>query len=241
MKNYTEKEGAHRARNLFSGVVPLMLGIGLLLASCKDFYSTSLGEPFARDPSNVKVTRSNVYDLLKDANGDIEASREILKKLKGTDDPVLQAAAVKAATQAAGLTELAVSNLGVLTGANASNGASLENLARMILAAVTKNDIRGIAADIAATVNGPALDQVPTSDLTLLLVTLMLAEVPDTDAGADPFGDYADTWGSEKKIDGSGTVPLDKNEEVIALVANVVISRPDSALGKMVKSLVGEK
>jgi hypothetical protein len=250
MKNYIGKEDARKMRNLFSGAVPFILGMGLLLASCKDFYSTSWGEAFVRDPSKVNVTSSNVYELLKDANGDTEASREILKKLKGTDDPSLQAAAVKAANQAAGLTELALSNLGELTGANADNVDSLEKLAKTILGEITKNDVKGIAGDIVGTLpvssdsssgpvfEGSAVNSVSTSDLTLLLVTMMLAEVPDLNA-PDPFGEYAKRWGDELKIDGQGDISLNDEEKVIAAIANEVIKRPDSELGKMLKNLVG--
>jgi hypothetical protein len=248
MKNNIGKDSACRIRNLFFGAVLLALGTGLLLASCSDFYSTTWGEAFARDPSNVKVTSSNVDELLKDASGDREASRAILKKLIGTDDPKLQAAAVKAANQAAGLTELALSNLGTLTGSNADNADSLEKLAKTIMAEARENDIKGIADDIAGTLpvsssnppqfRGSFADSVSSSDLTLLLVTMMLAEVPEE----NEFDDYVDEWGSGKKIDGTGNINLDEKEKVIAAVANEVIGkRVDSELGKMLGSLVGAR
>jgi hypothetical protein len=248
MKNDIGKERVCRIRNLFGGSVLLALGAGLLLAACTDFYSTTWGEAFARDPSNVQVTRSNVYELLKDANGDREASRAILKKLAGTDDPELQAAAVKAANQAAGLTELVLSNLGTLTGSNANNADSLGKLAETIMAEAKANDIRGIASDIAETLpvssnnppqfSGSFSSSVSTSDLTLLLVAMMLAEVPE----ANEFDDYADEWGSGKKIDGTGNINLDEKEKVIAAIANEVIGkRPNSELGDMLRSLVGAR
>jgi hypothetical protein len=247
MKNDIGKDSVCRIRNLFGGSVLLALGMGLLLAGCTDFYSTTWGEAFARDPSNVKITSSNVYELLKDANGDREASRAILKKLAGTDDPELQAATVKAANQAAGLTELVLSNLDTITGSNATNANSLEKLAETIMAEAKENDIRGIAADIAGTLpvssnnppqfGGSFTSSVSTSDLTLLLVTMMLAEVPAN----DEFDDYAKQWGSGKKIDGSGNL-VGEEERVIAAIANEVIyKRPDSELGDMLRSLVGVK
>jgi hypothetical protein len=248
MRNNMGKDSVYRIRNLFAGSVLLALGTGLLLAACTDFYSTTWGEAFARDPSDVKVTSSNVYELLKDANGDKEASRAILKKLIGTDDPELQAAAVKAANQAAGLTELVVSNLGTLTGSNAGNADSLESLAKTIMGEVKENDIRGIADDVAGTLpvtsdnppqfKGSFASSVPTSDLTLLLIAMMLAEVPES----DEFDDYTKEWGSGKKIDGSGNLNLDGKERIIAATANEVIGkRPDSELGDMLRSLVGAK
>jgi hypothetical protein len=73
---------------------------------------------------------------------------------------------------------------------------------------------------------------VSTSDLTLLLVTMMLAEVPES----GDFDSYVEDWGTNKDINGNG---LDGNEMVIAAIANEVISRPDSLLGDMLKNLVG--
>jgi hypothetical protein len=249
MKNHTEEGNIRRNRNgnLFFGIVLFALA-GLLLASCTDFYSTSWGEALARDPSNVKVTASNVNELLRDANGDTKASRAILEKLKGTTDPTLQAASVKAANQAAGLTELVLSNLGVLT-ADGTNTDALTKVAETVFGEAKKNDITGVANDVAGTLENTLKEgstpefkedsfakSVSTSDLTLLLVTVMMGEAVNA---SDDFDAYANKWGSDKKIgNGDG---LDKNEKVIAAIANEVISRPDSELGNMLKNLVGEK
>lgn len=249
MKNCVEKDRGRQTRNLFCGVLALVFAAGLSLVSCTDFYSSSWGEAFVRDPANVKVTSSNVYELLKDANGDKAASRAILQKLKGTDDPTLRAAAVRAANQAAGLTELVLSNLGTLTGSNAGNTDSLENLAKTILGEAKKNDIGGIADDVADTLptrdtasgrpifEGSFAKSASTSDLTLLLLTMMLAEASEA---SEDFDSYAGKWGGDKKINGEGETLLDGEEKVIAAIANEVISRPDSDLKKMLKGLVGE-
>jgi hypothetical protein len=239
--------GGHRIRRMVLGAALSVFGMGLLLASCSDFYSTTWGEAFARDPSSVKVTSSNVYELLKDANGDTKASRAILEKLKGTDDPNLQAATVKAANQAAGLTGLALSNLGTLTGDNATNVDSLQKLANTILADAKENDIKSIADDVANTLpvsigpNGAPVfadsfaNSVSNSDLTLLLVTMMLAEVVDI---GDNFDAYAERWGTQGK-NITTEQGLSNNEKVIAAIANTVIARSDGELGKMLKNLVG--
>jgi hypothetical protein len=244
MKTCIGKEGR---RNLFFGASLLVLGIALSLASCSDFFSTSWGEDFARDPSNVRVTTSNVNELLKDANGDTEASRAILKKLKGTTNPTLQAAAVKAANQAAGLTTLVVSNLDTLT-KDTSDTDALERVAKTVLGEAKKNDITGVAGDIAETLaptieytpegptfkTGSFVSSVSNSDLTLLLVTMMMAEASDA---YEDFDAYAATW--ENKNINSNT--LQGNEMVIAAIANEVINRPNSGeLGNMLKHLVRE-
>jgi hypothetical protein len=206
-----------------------------------------MGEDFVRDPSNVKVDSSNVNELLKDANGDTEASRAILDKLAGTSDPKMQAAAVKAANQASGLTELILTNLDVVTGADSNNG-SLETLAQTVLGEARRNDITGIAIDIVNTLPvdvsgakpefaGSFVKSVSTSDLTILLVTMMMAEVTDGD-----FENYVNGWGTTsggKNISSAGSLDS-KNERVIAAIANEVIGRPDSKLGNMLKNLVGE-
>jgi hypothetical protein len=250
MRKNNEKRRVRAIRGAFFGTALLALGAALLLTACNEFFSSTWGESFARDPSGVKVTASNVDELLQAANGDTKASRAILKKLKGTKNPKLQAAAVKAANQAGGLTGLALSNLGTLTdGASAENEDALKELAGTVLAEAKKNDISGIAEDIAGILpvtdspNGPVfegdfIDSVSTADLTLLLVTLMLSEVPDPDA-PDAFDQYlTDNWSDPNKINGTG---LDGSEKLIAAIANEVIARPDSELGKMLKSLVGKK
>ncbi|MDR3193313.1 MAG: hypothetical protein LBT87_09635 [Treponema sp.] len=246
MKSHIAEGDTRRHRNLFFGTLVLVL-TGLLAASCTDFYSTTWGEALARDPSKVKVTTSNVNELLKDANGDTEASRAILEKLKGTDNPALQAAAIKAANQAAGLTELVLSNLGTLTGGSETNENALLEVAQTVLGQAKKNDISGVADDIAKTLAKNVVEEngaprftddsfaksVSTSDLTLLLVTMMMGEASKA---AGDFESYANDWGSSKTVDGTG---LGDNEKIIAAVANEVIDRPDSELGNMLKALVG--
>jgi hypothetical protein len=245
MKNHAGEGTVRRNRNLFLGTGLFVFVTGLLLASCTDFYSTTWGEDFARDPSNIKVTTSNVNELLKDANGDTKASRAILEKLKGTTNPKLQVAAVKAANQAAGLTGLVLSNLDILTGDH--NTDSLTTLGQTVMGEAKKNDIVGVANDIAGILPSPddtlrfpegsVIKSVSNSDLTLLLVTMMMAEATEFEKG---FDDYAKDWnGTDKKIDGKGTVALKQKEKVVAAIANEMISRPDSELGKMLKDLVG--
>jgi hypothetical protein len=233
----------HRNR-MFFGV--MALATSLALVSCGDFFSTTWGEDFARNPSGVKVSESNVKDLLRDANGDTKASRAILEKLRGTKNPALQAAAVKAANQASGLTQLVLSNLDTLT-EDTNDTKALEKLGQTVLDEAKNNDIVGVAKDIAETLpvktgtNGPEFDgpfvkSVPTSDLTILLVTMMMAEAVDAN---DDFEEFVEGWGPGKKdINDSST--LKDNEKVIAAIANEVMTRPDSDLGKMLKELVGK-
>jgi hypothetical protein len=233
----------HRNR-MFFGVMALVTGLALV--SCGDFFSQTWGEGFARDPSNVKVSESNVKDLLQDANGDPEASRAILEKLKGTENPALQAAAVKAANQASGLTQIILSNLDTLTKDTNDTGA-LEILAQTVLNEAKNNGIVAVAGTIADTLSvtvtedsvpvfeGSFVKSVPTSDLTILLVTMMMAEAVELN---DDFSAYADKW-ENKSI--TNAADLGPRERLIAATANEVIARGDGNLSDMLKNLVREE
>jgi hypothetical protein len=98
----------------------------LLVNSCADFFSTSWGEAFKRDPRNVNVTPSNVYELLETAKSDPDLSKAILDKIAADPDPspALKHAAIKAANQAAGVTTLVLENVKILI--DAANGGDLE-------------------------------------------------------------------------------------------------------------------
>jgi hypothetical protein len=90
------------------------------LGGCEDFFSTSWGAAFARDPAdmfkNVTVTAGNVDDLLEASKGNPNVAKEALKKIKGAikgdlsaGDLKLQAAALTAATEASGVASAIVS------------------------------------------------------------------------------------------------------------------------------------
>jgi hypothetical protein len=82
-----------------------------LMDSCAEFFSTSWGEIFKRDPKNVKVTASNVYDLLDVAKGDPELSKAILDQINADSNDTLKRAAIKAANQAVGISTVALENI----------------------------------------------------------------------------------------------------------------------------------
>jgi hypothetical protein len=126
-----------------------------LMNSCADFFSTTWGDFFKRDPKNVKVTASNVYDLLDTAKGDPELSKAILDKIyttvksgdKSADADTLRRAAIKAANQTAGISTVALENVKGLIDAVDSNDKekALKEVANKILKDLGNNDIVGIA------------------------------------------------------------------------------------------------
>jgi hypothetical protein len=118
-----------------------------LMNSCADFFSTSWGEMFKRDPKKVKVTTSNVYDLLDTAKGDPELSREILNKINADSPDTLKLAAIKAANQAAGISTVALENIKDLINAvdSSDKETALRDVAKNIQNDLAGKDIVGIA------------------------------------------------------------------------------------------------
>jgi hypothetical protein len=134
--------GAKKLKVLAGAFVVLVL-----LNSCSDFFSTSWGELFKRDPKNVKVTSSNVYDLLDAAKGNMELSRAILDQIGANSSDALKIAAIKAANQAAGIPTLALENVNTLLDAVDTKNyeEALRKVADSIQGAVKSNDIVGIS------------------------------------------------------------------------------------------------
>jgi hypothetical protein len=107
---------------------------------------------FKRDPKNVRVTASNVYDLLDAAKGDQELSRAILDKLNVDSDDTLKRAAIKAANQAAGISTVVLENVGDLIDAADANKddreAAFRKVAENIQRDIANNDIVDIAKQL---------------------------------------------------------------------------------------------
>jgi hypothetical protein len=223
-----------------------ILGLGavliVLLSSC-EFFTNSWAENLARDPGTITVTADNVDELLFEALGDTKASRGILNKLKGTKDPKLQAAAVKAANQAGGLDAVILESIGPLMDDDIPDEDSLNAMLTEIQNKTKGNDLVGISQDITATLpvssgNPPQFTgnfNASEADLTFLALTLVLAEGEK----AGGFTSYIENWGSSssKKIDGTG---LTSSERVIAAIANKVMADPNSTLGEMLDGLLGD-
>jgi hypothetical protein len=126
----------------------------LLLSSCTNFFSTSWGEIFKRDPRKVKVNSSNVYELLKTAKGDKDLSKAILDQIgnqvsspgiSDKDKKTLQHAAIKAANQAADVPSKVLENVGKIIDAANDGGKNIQEVANEILNDIQSNDLIGIS------------------------------------------------------------------------------------------------
>jgi hypothetical protein len=221
----------------------------VLLGSCLDFFTNSWGKEMARDPGTITVTSKNVNALLKESRGDPAASRGILDKiaaeLKGNPnpDPTLQAAAITAANQAAGLGELVLGSINTVL--EDPDNADFDELLKKIedetkgkeLDKISTNVTDSLSSAVTTGTNGPVLtgafvDSVSDGDLALLAMTLVMGEL-----GNEDFETYIDTWGdSGKKLDGSGNTLTD-SEKLIAAIANTLASRPNSTIGGQLNEL----
>jgi hypothetical protein len=229
------------------------LALAVLLSSCADFFTNSWGKNAARDPGTITVTSANVGELLRAAKGDTKTSRGILGKIAGQlknnpdPNPALQAAAVTAANQAAGLGTAALDKLGKV---ETDDPNAFSAVLKEIQGGAKGNDLPGISNDITAslptTVSGSEIvfagdfaKDVSDSELTMLTLTLVLAESEK----AGDFDTYIETWteGDQKKIDGTGTVALSPSEKVIAAAVNELAARPGNDLGRMLKDLLGQQ
>jgi hypothetical protein len=95
-----------------AGRALLCAGLVALFSSCTDFFASSLAPWAARDPASLipPVTSGNVDELVKSAENNPDLSLELLKGIekaardaKGGEKSDLQAAALKAASNASGL------------------------------------------------------------------------------------------------------------------------------------------
>lgn len=131
----------------------------LALSSCQQFFTTSWGTPLARDPKDLiaPVTAENVEDQLEAAKNDPAVAAALLDKIadavkdaSAADKPVLQAAAVDAASSASGIGAAVLENSDALIDALNNSGDVL---------AVVDSALAGLsgAADAGATL----LDVIP--------------------------------------------------------------------------------
>jgi hypothetical protein len=154
-----------------------------LLNSCAEFFSTSWGEAFKRDPKNVKVNASNVNALLDAAKGDPKLSRAILDQINAGSGDKLKHAAIKAANQASGVATLALENVKTLIDAvdKGNDQKALETVAKKILGAAEKNDLLGISGQLVKILENERKDVLTDSPKTALISAgTIVVNVPKT-------------------------------------------------------------
>jgi hypothetical protein len=223
-----------------------------LLVSCADFFTNSWAANAARDPSTITVTAGNVMDLLFEALGDTKTSKGILDKItekiggNPTAEPVLQGAAVKAANQASGLDVVFLDNTHILLDDDIPDEDTFSELLKSVQDAAKGNNLPGISSDIVAAlpVTGVGANNAPVfagtfvktvseADLTLLALTMVVAESEKSGG----FDNYIEDWtDGTKKTD--GTTGLNSSEKIIAAIANELTNRPGSKLGEMLNDLL---
>ncbi|MDR3122619.1 MAG: hypothetical protein LBU16_02435 [Treponema sp.] len=238
--------GVKKAKALSAALVILFL-----MNSCADFFSTTWG--VKRDPNKVRVTDSNVYELLKVARGDPELSKAILNKINADSSDTQKRAAVKAANQAAGIPTLVLENVQELIKA-ADDEVKADTFIKM--AENIRSDIKGITgtADKLAEILvenvesvGPLddkklvfteglLDGISDADKTLLVITLVLARVEEEIAKAE--GDnfnvnkYIESWAGKDVSSGN---ELGDDEKIIIAAVNGMTE--SNELTKILKQL----
>jgi hypothetical protein len=234
------------------GLPAAMALCAILLASCSNFFTTSWGKNWARDPDKIEVSAKNVKNLLKESKGDTKASKGILdkiaKELKGNPnpDPTLQVAAITAANQAAGLSELVLENIGTVLNAEDGDEDTFKDLLKEVQDTAKNNDLPGIKTGIvdslggAVTTNGNKpvfkdnlVKDVPDAELAQLALVLVLAE---SEASGKDFDTYVSDWGDTKNL--NSATSLSESETIIAAIANELASRPGD-LGSMISDLLG--
>jgi hypothetical protein len=223
----------------------MVLG-AILLASCEGFFTNSLGKEWARDPGTITVSAKNVNSLLKESRGDPKASKGILDKIaeelqKGGPNSTLQVAAITAANQASGLTELVLENIGSVL-ENDANEDTFNTLLDKIQTDAEKNDVKGIGEKVEESLGGAVtttgkpefkddlVKDVPDAELAQLALTLVLAE---SKKSGEKFETYIATWNS-KDLNGTN---LTNSERIIGAVANELANRPGD-LGSMISDLL---
>jgi hypothetical protein len=158
-----------------------------LLNSCAEFFSTSWGEAFKRDPKSVKVNASNVNALLDAAKGDTELSRAILDQINADSSDKLKHAAIKAANQASGVATLALENVQTLIDAVDKGGdqKALEKVAKEILGAAEKNDLLGISDQLVKILGNEVKVASNDSKTALISAGEIAVFVPKTGGGSE--------------------------------------------------------
>jgi hypothetical protein len=194
----------------------------LLLGSCTNFFTTSWGEIFRRNPKNVKVTTSNVYDLLKTARGDRELSMAILDQisdqiggLNKEEAKTLKHAAIKAANQAADVTSKALENVGrIIDAIDLNNGVDdIKAVAEEILKDMQSDDLRHISDKITEILKDD-IKLPPVNDPKAALINTETITVPVPPKGGSEAPPATITLDIKENGTGTVTITVGDNEPV---------------------------
>jgi hypothetical protein len=173
---------------------------------------------------------------------------KIAQELDGNPNPnpTMQAAAVTAANQASGLGMVILDNTDILLGDDIPDEETFKALLEAVQQSTKGNDLLGIRKDVADALQTNTARGAPefthdfeasAADLTLLALTLALAEAEAVEGESKDFNDYIKSWtnGSKNISTAEG---LSDSEVVIAAITNKVTKDENSELGKMLKDLL---
>ncbi|QQO07909.1 hypothetical protein [Breznakiella homolactica] len=175
----------------------------LFFTACTDFFSTSLGSWAARDWSGktIPVNSDNVHDLIAQAENDPDMSLAVLRgiedavsKASGKDKTDLQSAALEAATNASGIGNEIIGNVGDIL--KASDEDDNGKISAIINSTIDSLGNLGETSDILVRIlpdpdTDPAgfqafLDNSAAEDLGMAAVILLAAESKNN-GGADEY------------------------------------------------------
>lgn len=167
-----------------------VLGLALIMGSCKQFFTTSLAPWAARDPAKLipPVSTANIDELLEQSANNPDQSLALLDSINDAlatasdaDKAVLQAAALTAASNASGLANSLLSNAGALLDAQKSGGDiiavvsdAIEDLANLASTALLLAKILPDPSDTNAF--DAFVAQASPEDLAMAAIVLLAAE-----------------------------------------------------------------
>ncbi|MDR1618329.1 MAG: hypothetical protein LBS06_04700 [Treponema sp.] len=223
--------------------IPVLALSSVLLVSCPDAMSFSWGTWAKRDPKIPSITSSNIKELLKEAVGDPEFAKALLRKIKdsakgasGERKAMLEGAGISAAALASGLDTLILSKAGTLINAAGSDNPDGNAIAKVMedifnqakgtdQTAIAKDLVELFADEDLDNPNSAIIEHTDTDKLIISAMVLLIAEAQETSSGN--FNTYLDNFAERQ---GSGT-NLTKNEETALKLAAIVAGAEGGAEG----------
>ncbi|MDR1143553.1 MAG: hypothetical protein LBK77_04935 [Spirochaetaceae bacterium] len=154
--------------------------------SCSDFFTHSLAEWAQRDPGSLipEVTPGNVEELIRLSENNPGMSLEVLKGIAGSDkksDPAMQAAALRAAANAADIANSLLKNISDVASGSMDSATSrsvmIDAVGDMQNLADTGAALRAILPNSTVSTDYDGLDP---ADLAIAAMVLLAAEARQT-------------------------------------------------------------
>ena len=173
------------------------------LASCTGFFSTSLAPWAARDPASLvpPVDTGNVGELIQKSENDTDMSLEVLKKIKDAakkagpgEASTLQAAALKAASNASGMGSALLQQAGKVSELmnNAGSAADLvaDTLGKMDNLVPAGENLAAILPPPGTPEFSAFVEKAGAEDLAIAAVVILAAEAKNAGDSKDYFNSF---------------------------------------------------